>query len=458
MWRRKRGPARGGNRDGSFAVELFGTDVAAIDLGRALDLFADGVGGVGGGAEGGRGGGDAEDATAGGDDLAGGVVGGAGVDDLDVGRKRGRERDDVAFGIGVGVALGGDDDADGVVGFDGEADAGEGALGGGPEEGEDIGVEARDDDLGFGVAEAGVVFEHAGAGGREHDADEERAAEIDTLVGDGVDGRFHDFLLDLGEQRGGDDVGGGVGAHAAGVGAGIPVADTFVVLRGGEDDVVSSGGDDEDGGFFAEHAVFDENLAARGAEFVAGEHVLDGGFGFGEGLGDDHAFAGGESVGFDYDGGAALADVGEGGFDLGEDARGGGGDAVFEENLFGENLGGFEAGTIGFGAVGGDADFGEGVHEAEGERDLGTDDDEVDFLALDEGDETGDVVGGNGESRDLGGDAGVAGSGDHAGAGGGGEDGFDERVLAAAGADDEDVFGKLGGRVSCGRHGGKENE
>ena len=231
-----------------------------------------------------------------------------------------------------------------------------------------------------------------------------------------------------------------------------------MVLRSGKDDVVASGSDDEDGGFFAEHAVFDENLAASGTEFVAGEHVVDGGFGFGEGLGDDHAFAGGESVGFDNDGGAALADVGEGGLYLGEDAGGGGGDTVFEEELFGENLGGFEAGTVGLRAVGGDTDGGEGVYETEGERDLGADDDEVDFLALDEGDEAGDVVGGYRENGDFGGDAGVAGGGDHAGARRGGEDGFYERVLASAGADDEDVFGKLGGRVGGGRHGMKENE
>ena len=107
-----------------------------------------------------------------------------------------------------------------------------------------------------------------------------------------------------------------------------------------------------------------------------------------------------------------------------------------------EYLGGFEAGAVGFGTVGGDAGGEEGIDEAEGERDFGADDDEVDFLGLGEGDETGDVVGGDGEAGDVLGDAGVAGGGDDAGVRGGGEEGFNEGVFAATGADDEDVARK----------------
>jgi len=55
-------------------------------------------------------------------------------------------------------------------------------------------------------------------------------------------------------------------------------------------------------------------------------------------LGDDHAFAGGEAVGFDDDGQRAGAQVGEGGFGLAEKRGGGGGYTVLEEELLGENL------------------------------------------------------------------------------------------------------------------------
>ena len=117
--------------------------------------------------------------------------------------------DDVAFRVGVGITAGGDDDADGVAGFDRKrADAGEAAAGGGPKQCEQIGGEARQNHLGLGVAEAGVVFDHARAGGCEHDADEERAAKRDALGGDGVHGRADDFLIDAREELRRDDLGG----------------------------------------------------------------------------------------------------------------------------------------------------------------------------------------------------------------------------------------------------------
>ena len=55
-----------------------------------------------------------------------------------------------------------------------------------------------------------------------------------------------------------------------------------------------------------------------------------------------------------------------------------------------------------------------------------------------EGDETGDIVRGDGKTRHVLGDAGVAWSADDARLGRGAEQGADEGVFAAAGADDED--------------------
>jgi len=97
-------------------------------------------------------------------------------------------------------------------------------------------------------------------------------------------------------------------------------------------------------------------LAAGGAEFAAGEHVAHGGFGLGEGLGDDDAFAGGETIGFDDDGNRARAQVGEGGIDLAEERGGRGRNLVLQQNLLRENFGGFEAGAVGARAVDGNVD------------------------------------------------------------------------------------------------------
>ena len=138
-----------------------------------------------------------------------------------------------------------------------------------------------------------------------------------------------------------------------------------MVLRSGQNDVVFTGYDDQQGSLFARQAVFDQHLRAGGPEFVARKHVLHGGLGFGEGLGNDHTLSGGEAVCLDHDGRATRAQVGERGGDLGKDAGGGGRNAVFEQKVFGENLGCFEAGAVGFGAVGADVDGGEGVHKPE---------------------------------------------------------------------------------------------
>jgi hypothetical protein len=138
--------------------------------------------------------------------------------------------------------------------------AGELASRGAPKELEQIGLKARQDDLGFGITEAGVVLDHARSARREHDANEERAAVVETLVRDGIDGGADDLVLDAFEQIRRDDLGGRVGAHAAGVGTGIAVTDTLVILRGGQDDVIAAGDDDEEGGFFPHQAVLEQNL------------------------------------------------------------------------------------------------------------------------------------------------------------------------------------------------------
>jgi starvation-inducible DNA-binding protein len=60
------------------------------------------------------------------------------------------------------------------------------------------------------------------------------------------------------------------------------------------------------------------------------------------------------------------------------------------------------------------------------------------LLALHEGDEAGDIVGGDGEAGHLFGDAGVAWRADDTGRGGRGDEGADERVFTATGADDQE--------------------
>ena len=145
-----------------------------------------------------------------------------------------------------------------------------------------------------------------------------------------------------------------------------------------------------------------------------GQELTDGGFGFGVGLGDDDAFASGESVGFDDDGCRPGADVSDGALGVVEERGGRGGDAVFEQDFLRVDFRRLKPRAVGLGAVGGNAGRQQLIHEAERERDLGADDDEFDFLVLGERDEPGDVIDRDGEARDVLRDARVAWRADHA--------------------------------------------
>ena len=137
---------------------------------------------------------------------------------------------------------------------------------------------------------------------------------------------------------------GGVGAHAAGVGAGVAFADALVVLRGGEGDCVFAVAEGEEGELFAFEKLFEDDLGLGDAEESAGEHLGGGLFGLAMGLADDYALARGQAVGFDHNGhGEArelLADFTE----RGADGVRGGRDAVALHEFLGEGLAGFEAG------------------------------------------------------------------------------------------------------------------
>lgn len=114
-----------------MSVELFGADVASQVFGCEIDLAAERVGLFGCGLQVSRERGDAEHASAIGDDVAGVVSFGAGVKD-DFARSVGVGKGDgLALGVFVGIAFGGEHDDDGVVVLDLEVDAGEFALGGG---------------------------------------------------------------------------------------------------------------------------------------------------------------------------------------------------------------------------------------------------------------------------------------------------------------------------------------
>ena len=135
----------------------------------------------------------------------------------------------------------------------------------------------------------------------------------------------------------GDDRGGRVGAHAAGVGTGIAVTDVLVILAGGQRQNVLAIGHDDEAGFFAFQILFNDDPCIG-----CGEQRVNGAERFVKRFGDDYALACRESVGLDDDRRALLFDVGMGGGDIAESDEGGGGDLVAHHEAFGKILGAFE--------------------------------------------------------------------------------------------------------------------
>ena len=100
-----------------------------------------------------------------------------------------------------------------------------------------------------------------------------------------------------------------VGAHAAGVGSFIVVEDTLVILRRCQRQNMLAVGQHHERSFFAVQKFFDHKFVAGLTEGLAHENLIDGGFGFREALANDHAFAAGETVGFDDVGRFLLGEI-----------------------------------------------------------------------------------------------------------------------------------------------------
>ena len=128
------------------------------------------------------------------------------------------------------VALRCHDDADSRSLFPGERGYLQFSPGTGDEDRKEIGVEQRQDSLGFRIAEAAVELEDFGAVPGEHEASVEDADEGAAFGGEAVDDRLDQEPRILGGERGRADGGRSVGAHAARVGAEVPVEEPLVVL------------------------------------------------------------------------------------------------------------------------------------------------------------------------------------------------------------------------------------
>ena len=327
--------------DVSLSVEMFeglGRDVAAEVGPLEVDFGDAGIGRVDRRTEVVAVGRDGEHAPAGGDGLAV-LACGAGVEDRATGGLGlGDARDGEAFGVGGGIAGRGHHHRDRRAGADLHGGGVEATLGAGQQDGGEVTQQARQDDLRLGVAEAAVELQHVHALGADHQAAEEDAFVDDAALAELGERGENDAVAHLRHHVGRRDGGGGVGTHAAGVGAFVVVVDALVVLRRGQEGDVLAVAQGEDGGFLAFQKFLDEDLRAGRAETPAVEHVAYGGLGLVARLGDDHALAGGQTIGLDDHGEREVLQALDGGGGVRVDLRAGRGYAGGFHDFLGEGF------------------------------------------------------------------------------------------------------------------------
>ena len=184
---------------------------------------------------------------------------------------------------------------------------------------------------------------------------------------------------------------GGVDAHAAGVGAGVALADALVVLRGNKRRDVLAVAKAEEADLVAFKELLDHDLALRLAQQRAREQPLGGLSGDVARGADDDAFARGQPVGFDHD--RRMKDF-DGFFNFGRggaDGVVGGGNVVALQKALGEALAGFQHGCGARGAEDAQAALLQRIDNAQRERQLGADDGEGGLLGLGQADHGGEV-------------------------------------------------------------------
>ena len=262
---------------------------------------------------------------------------------------------------------------------------GEPAVGNGLEYVHQVGSEHRQNNLRFGVAEAGVVFHHLHTLVCAHKAEVQAALERSALgvhcVHRGNHYGVHNLFFQLLRPEGA----GREGAHSASVEALVAVERALVVARGYHRHDCFAVGKGEHGYLFAggifeaAHTLFDYYFIASGTEGLVEHNALQALFCLFERIAYEHALAEGEAVGLQNYGRALFAQVGEGLFVIFENFRFGGGYAVLFHQIFGKRLARFDYRRIFAGAEAALADIFERVDEADCEGVVGGDYVIVDF-------------------------------------------------------------------------------
>ncbi len=252
--------------------------------------------------------------------------------------------------------------------------------------------------------------------------------------------RLHDLFQRAGRYPLGHHRRGGIGPHAARVGAGIALAHALVILRRADGQRGLAVAQNEETRLLAGHEFLDHHLGPGRAEGPA-EHLVDRGQRLLLGLGHDHALAGGKPVGLDHDGRAFRLDMVARRLRVGEMRMGRRRRARRSTDLLGKALRRLEPRRCPAGPEDRDPRLAQPVRHAAGQGGLRSDDDEIHRFFLAERRHRAAVE--NVERGALGDlrDPGIAGCHDQAVAFGVLQHGPGQRMFAPSPAQNEDVHG-----------------
>ncbi len=298
-------------------------------------------------------------------------------------RKGAQSVDCAAFFIGPRIAIRGHHDGHRVIISPVHGGVGQTPLGAGLQQVQRLSPQTQHQHLTFRIAKAAVIFDQARLPVLDHETRIQHALIGGAAIGHDLHRGADDFGHRLGGDFVGQDGGRGIGAHAAGVQAGVAFADAFMVLRCADGQALFAIDEDEIAGLFAIHEFLDHDLGASGPEFTA-KHVVNRGQGGVQIHRDDHAFASGQAVGLDHDGRALFADIGLGGVSIGEMRIACGGRVGGVANLFGEGFRGLQSRGLFRGAKDAETRIAQIIRDASGQGGLGADDHEINRVFLGE--------------------------------------------------------------------------
>ena len=207
---------------------------------------------------------------------------------------------------------------------------------------EQLALQQRQHRLRFRVAEAHVVFQEIDAARVHHQPEENHAGKIHAFGDDALERRLQNVAAEGGHfgiakaRMRRDD------AHAAGILAGVALADGLVVARADERHDVAAVAERQQRAFIAFEKFLNDDFIARIAKAARLHHRAHRRFRLGAVLTNHHALARGKSARLDHRRISAVLHIGERGIEFAETGVGGGFHAIFLHKVLGETLAAFQ--------------------------------------------------------------------------------------------------------------------